>query len=56
MRRAICSFLCTGLLLIASTLAAQAEKRVALVVGNSSYKHIPSLANPEKDATLMAAR
>ncbi len=33
---------------------ARAETRVALVVGNSDYKLISSLANPENDATLMA--
>ncbi|KRQ00683.1 caspase family protein [Bradyrhizobium sp. DASA03076] len=31
-----------------------AEKRVALVVGNSAYKNITPLDNPSKDATLMA--
>jgi cytochrome c556 len=34
--------------------AALAEKRVALVVGNSSYKNVPSLDNPANDARLMA--
>jgi hypothetical protein len=35
--------------------AAQAEKRVALVIGNSAYKHAGELANPRNDATDMAA-
>ena len=35
---------------------AQAEKRVALVIGNSAYQHTPNLANPRNDATDMAAR
>ena len=33
---------------------ALAEKRVALVIGNSAYKNISSLANPANDARLMA--
>ena len=35
--------------------AAQAEKRVALVIGNSAYQHTPKLANPRNDATDMVA-
>lgn len=31
-----------------------AEKRVALVIGNSSYQHAPKLANPGNDAADMA--
>jgi Caspase domain/Putative peptidoglycan binding domain len=33
--------------------ALAAEKRVALVVGNSNYKNVARLPNPEKDATAM---
>ncbi|MGY4457855.1 putative caspase-like protein [Bradyrhizobium sp. LB13.1] len=33
--------------------AAQAERRVALVIGNSAYKSVPRLANPVNDATLV---
>ena len=36
------------------TSAAHAEKRVALVIGNSAYKHAGELANPKNDATDMA--
>src|SRR5688572_18501159 len=32
---------------------AQAVKRVALVIGNSAYKHAGELANPRNDATDM---
>ncbi|WGD55698.1 caspase family protein [Bradyrhizobium sp. CB1650] len=32
---------------------AQAEKRVALVIGNSAYKSAPRLANPANDAALV---
>lgn len=35
--------------------SALAEKRVALVIGNSDYQHTPRLANPKNDATEMAA-
>jgi uncharacterized caspase-like protein len=32
-----------------------ADRRVALVVGNSAYQHVPALATPAKDARAMAA-
>ena len=48
-----------GALTIAVLLAlsgpATAEGRVALVIGNSAYKHVPGLDNPGNDATDMAA-
>lgn len=31
-------------------LPAQAEKRVALVIGNSNYQHVSKLTNPGNDA------
>jgi hypothetical protein len=34
---------------------AQSEKRVALVVGNSAYKHTPRLPNPKNDSADIAA-
>ena len=34
--------------------AARAEKRVALIVGNSTYQTVPQLANPSRDATAVA--
>ena len=37
-----------------STGPAAAEKRIALVVGNSAYQNITRLDNPHNDATLMA--
>lgn len=40
--------------LAAATQPASAEKRIALVVGNSAYKNITPLDNPAKDAGLMA--
>ncbi|MGJ4925931.1 caspase family protein [Bradyrhizobium sp. HKCCYLS2038] len=33
---------------------ARAEKRIALIIGNSSYQHVPRLANPISDATAVA--
>ena len=41
-------------LLLVSTLCCRAEKRVALVVGNSNYQSVGPLANPKNDAALMA--
>jgi uncharacterized caspase-like protein len=38
------------------SVAAHAEKRVALVIGNSAYEHVPALANPKNDAGDMAAK
>jgi hypothetical protein len=44
------------LVLVAASFGdALANKRVALVVGNSAYKHAGELANPINDATDMAA-
>ncbi len=34
---------------------ASAEKRVALVIGNSAYQNAPRLTNPSNDAAIMAA-
>jgi TPR repeat protein len=46
---------CLIVLLLASfTSSAHAERRVALVVGNSAYRHINPLDNPTNDASLMA--
>src|SRR5262245_1003646 len=45
----------TVLLLLPTALCAQAEKRVALVIGNSAYQHTPTLANPANDAADMSA-
>jgi hypothetical protein len=43
-----------ALLALLSAAPAAAEKRVALVIGNSAYKNVTPLDNPSKDATLMA--
>lgn len=48
---------CLGLAALFAALApASAEKRVALVIGNAAYKHVPRLANPGNDASDMAAK
>jgi hypothetical protein len=44
----VTSFL--GLFLSASTTSALAESRVALVIGNSNYQHVPRLPNPIRDS------
>lgn len=40
---------------LSSALPASAEKRVALVIGNSAYLNVSKLDNPKNDATLMAS-
>ena len=41
-------------LLALAPVAAQAEKRVALVIGNSAYRNTPALPNPHNDAATIA--
>jgi formylglycine-generating enzyme required for sulfatase activity len=50
--RQVIAGLCIWLALCAS---AHAEKRVALVIGNSAYAYTPALANPANDAEDIAA-
>jgi uncharacterized caspase-like protein len=42
------------LLLVAQSFDALADKRVALVIGNSAYQNVPGLPNPINDATAIA--
>jgi uncharacterized caspase-like protein len=42
------------LLLVTRTATPQAERRVALVIGNGQYHSVPRLANPTHDAQLIA--
>ena len=44
------------LLLLLATSPALAERRVALVIGNDAYTHLPKLNNARKDAEGMAAK
>jgi peptidoglycan hydrolase-like protein with peptidoglycan-binding domain len=41
-------------LLIGTPAAAEGPRRVALVIGNARYEHVPALANPANDARLIA--
>ncbi len=43
-----------GAILAMASETAWAEKRVALIVGNSSYQTVPQLANPSRDANAVA--
>ncbi|MEV8883369.1 caspase family protein [Mesorhizobium ciceri] len=45
-----------ALALLLTLSAASAERRVALVLGNSQYEHAPALTNPVRDAHAMAER
>src|SRR5690242_8454969 len=48
------AFVLSILMLGFSTFDCRADKRIALVVGNSSYQTVASLNNPRNDATLIA--
>ena len=45
---------CSVLIFLSVVNSAQAEKRVALIIGNSAYQNVTPLDNPSKDASLMA--
>src|SRR5579872_3309313 len=45
-----CVFLAALVLVAFTTPDARADRRVALVIGNSEYREIPALKNPDKDA------
>ncbi|PBC10833.1 caspase family protein [Mesorhizobium sp. WSM3859] len=45
-----CVFLAALMLVSLTTLEAHADRRVALVIGNSQYREIPALKNPDGDA------
>jgi len=45
-----------ALVLLLTLTAASAERRIALVLGNSQYQHAAPLANPARDAQAMADR
>jgi Caspase domain len=50
MRARAFALICLALTLFGSS-DALADKRVALVIGNSAYQHVPKLSNPANDAT-----
>lgn len=53
-RRFVGGFAVAAICLAGLAAPAHADKRVALVVGNSAYTNIPRLGNPVNDAALMA--
>lgn len=55
MLRLVIAVLMTGFLGVASADPAAAERRVALVVGNSAYEHVTGLANPRNDAEAISS-
>jgi uncharacterized caspase-like protein len=50
----LAGLLIAGLTVCFSSQTVLAEKRVALVIGNSAYKNVPRLANPANDAAAIA--
>lgn len=54
--RKICFGLLVVMFCITNSLAAHAEKRVALVIGNSAYKNVAELDNPKHDAAAMSEK
>jgi uncharacterized caspase-like protein len=54
-RTGFISVVLAGLLLALGAIPTQAEKRVALIIGNNAYKHLTPLNNPVPDATALAA-
>jgi Caspase domain len=55
MMRIIAVCTCAVMLMFLGTLQAQADKRVALVIGNGAYQNTAFLTNPANDADDMAA-
>jgi uncharacterized caspase-like protein len=47
-------FLLLSAAALAGPMAAATDKRVALVIGNSTYRHTATLANPQNDGVLVA--
>ena len=52
--RTLCFIVLTAVSLGLSGGPASAEKRVALIVGNSAYQNVTRLDNPKNDAALIA--
>jgi len=55
MRRLFSQLIFLALVTVSTAAPAGAEKRIALVIGNSTYKHAGVLTNPKNDATDMSA-
>ncbi|NNE23286.1 MAG: hypothetical protein HKN11_11830 [Rhizobiales bacterium] len=54
MNRILATLMCCVLVMAFGVAAATAEKRVALVIGNSNYQNAPPLKNPLNDAEAVA--
>jgi uncharacterized caspase-like protein len=52
--RGLLPLLSFAVCLLACSQAFAGEKRVALIIGNSAYKHVAKLTNPSNDAALVA--
>lgn len=52
--KSVCNLIVLAVLLLVCQ-PASAEKRVALVIGNSTYKSVPALPNPANDAAALTA-
>ncbi len=48
--------LCLAVVVMLAPQSAAADRRVALVIGNSNYKQVPTLDNPANDAADLAAK
>ena len=46
----LCGFIAVVVVAALTTFDASADRRIALVIGNSEYREIPALKNPDKDA------
>ncbi|WP_095197924.1 caspase family protein [Mesorhizobium carmichaelinearum] len=46
----LCGLIAVFLVAVLTSFDASADRRVALVIGNSEYREIPALKNPDKDA------
>lgn len=55
MRRQITSLWLAALMLVASVFPALSANRIALVIGNAEYRHVPALKNPVNDARAVAS-
>jgi len=53
--RLVTAFACAMMLICLGVAPSHAEKRVALVIGNSSYRNVPALLNTQNDANDIAA-
>ena len=48
--RSVAAFACAVMVICLGVAPGHADKRVALVIGNSTYSKVPQLPNPANDA------